>query len=76
MNIISKKKCIPCQGGIAPLEHKEINTYMSQLENGWKVHMNNTHLISRKSGASVLQEFRNFTWKVADCEELSGITHR
>ena len=38
--MISKKTCIPCQGGIPPLEHKEISTLMSQLEGGWKVHMN------------------------------------
>jgi len=24
----------------------------------------------------VLQESGNFTWKVSDCEELVGVTHR
>ena len=27
--MISKKTCIPCQGGIPRLEHKEINTLMT-----------------------------------------------
>ena len=38
--MISKKTCIPCQAGIPPLEHKEINTLMKQLEDGWEVYNN------------------------------------
>ena len=34
--------------------------------------MQNPHLISRKSGTSVLQECGDFTWSSSDCEELSG----
>ena len=40
MNIISNKKCIPCQGGVPPLEQKEINILITKLEDGWKVCMN------------------------------------
>ena len=38
--MINKKTCIPCQGGIPPLEDKEINNLMQQLEDGWKVFEN------------------------------------
>ena len=38
--MISKKTCVPCQGGIPPLGHKEINTLIQQLEGGWKVNEN------------------------------------
>ena len=38
MNIISKKKCIPCQGGIPPLNKNEINNFIEELNSDWKVH--------------------------------------
>ena len=40
INNLHDKNCIPCKGGIPPLEHKAINTLMNQLEDGWKVYKN------------------------------------
>lgn len=34
---LSKKNCIPCQGGIPPLKGKELLELQKQLGNGWKV---------------------------------------
>ncbi len=36
---LNKKKCVPCQGGIPPLNAKEINVLIKQL-NGWYVEDN------------------------------------
>ena len=36
---LNKKKCVPCQGGIPPLNAKEINVLINQL-NGWYVEDN------------------------------------
>ena len=36
---LNKKTCIPCQGGIPPLNTKEINVLINQL-NGWYVEDN------------------------------------
>ena len=33
---LNKKTCVPCQGGIPPLNEKEINVLIKQL-NGWCV---------------------------------------
>ena len=38
--MIYQKKCIPCEGGIPPLTEKEINKFLVELEDGWKVHEN------------------------------------
>lgn len=35
--MITKKKCIPCQGGIPPLKTKAIDKLLNQLETGWEI---------------------------------------
>ena len=34
---LSKKKCIPCHGGIPPLEQKEIDKFLSELPSKWLI---------------------------------------
>lgn len=34
---LSKKKCIPCEGGIPPLTEKEITDYKRHISGDWKV---------------------------------------
>ncbi len=34
---LGKKKCKPCEGGIPPLDEKEISEYMTQIKDGWIV---------------------------------------
>jgi len=34
---LSKKKCIPCHGGISPLEKKDIDILLSELPSKWLV---------------------------------------
>ena len=36
--MINKKKCIPCQGGIPPLNEQEINILIKELDPCWKVY--------------------------------------
>ena len=36
--IITQKKCIPCQGGIPPLNKNEINHFIEELNSDWKVY--------------------------------------
>ena len=36
MNDLSKKKCVPCEGGIKPLDHDAVQAQLRQLD-GWKV---------------------------------------
>ena len=33
------KKCIPCQGGIPPLNKKEVDSFLKELDLGWEVYM-------------------------------------
>jgi len=34
---LSKKKCKPCEGGIPPLNEKEVAEYRKQIRDDWKV---------------------------------------
>lgn len=34
---LSKKKCIPCEGGIPPLTGQEIENYLPLISDGWTV---------------------------------------
>jgi len=38
---LSKKKCVPCEGGIPPLTEKEIAEYRKLISSDWKVNENN-----------------------------------
>lgn len=34
---LTKKKCVPCEGGTLPLKEEGIKTYLSQLKDPWEV---------------------------------------
>ncbi|MBG65558.1 MAG: hypothetical protein CMP73_02745 [Flavobacteriales bacterium] len=36
--MLNVKTCVPCQGGIPPLNKQEINVYFSELSKGWVVY--------------------------------------
>ena len=35
--MFTSKKCVPCQGGIPPLEKKEIEKFKHLVNSNWKV---------------------------------------
>ena len=67
MKMISKKTCTPCQGGVPPLEFKEINTLIQELEDGWKVKKNKEirkdYIFTKYTDAII------FTNKIAELSE-------
>ena len=34
---LSKKKCKPCEGGIAPLDQKEVTAFKKHIKDDWEV---------------------------------------
>ena len=49
---LSKKKCIPCQGGIPPLEKKEVDRLLNELPSKW--------LVNEVGHLYKVYEFQNF----------------
>ncbi len=36
-NPLTQQQCIPCQGGIPPMDVAEINNFLLQLNNNWQI---------------------------------------
>lgn len=79
MNLL-KKKCVPCEGGVKPLDHTEILKYIEQVSD-WKLFEDqNSNLQKFGLGAKIYKEFKfkdfigaiNFVNLVAEIAEGEG----
>ena len=68
--MISQKKCIPCQGGIPPLNKKEINNFIKELDSDWKAHKSKE--IRREYIFKTYKEAIIFVNNVAELAEDEG----
>ena len=69
-NELSKMECVPCKGGVPPLEGKEIETLKGQLGGGWRV-VEDHHLDKLFSFLN-FRKALDFTNKVGELAELQG----
>ncbi|MFO7923194.1 MAG: 4a-hydroxytetrahydrobiopterin dehydratase [Bacteroidales bacterium] len=67
---LGKKKCKPCEGGIPPLNTKEVEKYINQLKDGWSVTENQK--ISKEYSFVNFRHTMDFVNKVADLAEDEG----
>ena len=68
--MISQKKCIPCQGGIPPLNKNEINNFIEELNSDWKAHKSKE--IRREYIFKTYKEAIIFVNNVAELAEDEG----
>lgn len=67
---LSKKHCVPCQGGVAPLKGKELASYNQELDNGWKII--DEHHLEKEIRFHDFKEALAFTNKVGELAEQEG----
>jgi 4a-hydroxytetrahydrobiopterin dehydratase len=67
---LSKKKCIPCEGGIPPLTEKEVSDFKKQISSDWKVIDNSK--ISKEFMFVNYRHTIDFVNKVAEIAESEG----
>ncbi len=67
---LSKKRCRPCEGGVAPLDEKEVSEYLKQIRDDWKVTEN--HKLSREFPFVNYKHTMGFVNKVADLADQEG----
>ena len=67
---LSKKRCKPCEGGIAPLDQQEVEGYLRQIKDGWKVTEKNK--ISKDFLFVNFKHTMDFVNKVADLADEEG----
>lgn len=67
---LSKKKCIPCRGGVPPLKGSRIMELHQQLREGWEVR--NEHHLEKEYSFKTFQEALEFTNLIGVIAEVEG----
>jgi 4a-hydroxytetrahydrobiopterin dehydratase len=67
---LSKKKCVPCEGGVSPLTPGEVAEYMRHINESWKITGNN--IISREFLFVNYRHTMDFVNSVANLAEKEG----
>lgn len=70
MTVLSKKKCVPCEGSALPMESEEILSYATELGNNWRVI--NDHHLEKEFRFKDFKEALAFTNKVGAIAEAEG----
>ena len=68
--MINQKKCIPCQGGIPPLNLEEINKLIVEIDSKWQV--KNDKELRKEYVFNTYKEAINFVNNVAGLAEEEG----
>ena len=73
MDDLTKKKCVPCEGGVASLDLSEIHKYQKKVD-GWDVKQNlkKIYYLEKKYSFANFLESLKFTNKVAEISEEEG----
>ena len=69
MSELRTERCVPCEGGVAPLTVEEAEALMRELNPGWSLH-DSARLIARDF------QFGNFHETMAFVNALAWIAHR
>lgn len=70
MDNLASKKCVPCEGGVAPLLKEQADPYLAQVL-GWKL-SEDAKKISKNFEFKDFKESMAFVNKVADIAEAEG----
>lgn len=71
MSELTKKKCVPCEGGIPPLQGKELNPWLAQIDSAWEL-VDGEKKIRREFSFKDFTDAMHFLNKVADLAESEG----
>ncbi len=70
MSQLATRDCVPCKGGIPPLEPAEIRPLLAQLDAGWGVV--DDHHLARRFEFKNFAEALAFTNRVGEMAETQG----
>ena len=73
MNDLLKKKCVPCEGGVAPFDISEIHKYQKKVD-GWDVSKNekNIYFLKKEFSFKNFLESQKFIIEVGKISEDEG----
>ena len=69
MSELSDKKCLPCEGGVAPLTQEAVTQYLQQISSDWQ---------ANDAGTAIKRGFRfkNFHETMAFVNAVAWIAHQ
>ncbi len=70
MSELASKQCVPCRGGVSPLEGSELAGYQQQLGGGWQVV--GGHHLEKKFQFDDFRKALDFTVRVGEMAEEQG----
>jgi 4a-hydroxytetrahydrobiopterin dehydratase len=70
MTELAKKKCVPCEGGVSPLEPEQIKEYQKEVHKDWEV-LDNTKIKRDFAFVNFIQTMEVAN-KIADIAEEQG----
>ncbi len=68
MSDLSKKRCIPCEGGVQPLSKEDILLHMKKLSESWQVNDNHNEIQCKFT-------FKNYYHTMAFVNAIAWISH-
>ena len=73
MSDLTEKKCDPCEGGLPPLDYKEIHKYLKKID-GWDVKKKEgeTYYLEKNFTFENFLQSQKFVNKVGDIAEKEG----
>ena len=70
MSELASKQCVPCRGGVPPLQGDELVTYQTQLGGGWQVV--EAHHLEKSYEVDDFRQALDFTVRVGELAEEQG----
>ena len=70
MSDLAKKTCIPCKGGVPPLQGTKLDDLLDKLKNNWKIIKE--HHLEKEYSFKNFKEALDFTIKVGELAENQG----
>ncbi len=70
MTKLDDKKCVPCEGGVKPLEGKDLQQLVEELGNNWRIV--NEHHLEKEFPFKDFKEALAFTNKIGELAEAQG----
>lgn len=67
---LAQKRCVPCRGGVPPLEGEELRTLEEELDRGWKVV--DGHHLEKEFEFPDFRSALGFTVRVGELAEEQG----
>lgn len=70
MSELAQKECVPCKGGVPPLQGDELRTLQEELGGGWRVV--DEHHLEKDYAFKNFREALEFTKRVGEMAEEQG----